>query len=291
MLDAALVDMPGGSRLIVLEADTVSVYRHQGANPEAASPSGETSAVNAIGRWQLEASLPIAHSRPFPRDLRGRLLLRRDHLFDVYLPGTFCRTNSSAATPLTLTCNDSDEPWPFASVAFPGSDDNSVRAFFASKRNFFTGALSPAIGKISTVPSFYSAAALPRSNYTLWVFTAADGSLHLVDGVTDQAIRGVEWGSDVAAVHSSCGAGTQLMVSEVENRGREDTEHYDLRTDDLRAFEIPDRDPVAASAAVEFNGKIVALWPESGGNGAAAIVKRMDTGWYEAYRISVSCGN
>jgi hypothetical protein len=291
MLDAALVDMPGGSRLIVLEADTVSVYRHQGANPEAASPSGETSAVNAIGRWQLEASLPIAHSRPFPRDLRGRLLLRRDHLFDVYLPGTFCRTNSSAATPLTLTCNDSDEPWPFASVAFPGSDDNSVRAFFASKRNFFTGALSPAIGKISTVPSFYSAAALPRSNYTLWVFTAADGSLHLVDGVTDQAIRGVEWGSDVAAVHSSCGAGTQLMVSEVENPGREDTEHYDLRTDDLRAFEIPDRDPVAASAAVEFNGKIVALWPESGGNGAAAIVKRMDTGWYEAYRISVSCGN
>jgi hypothetical protein len=286
MLDAALVDIPGGARLIILEADVVSVYR-QGTRPGSANSAGVSiSAANSGGRWELEASLPIAHSRPFPRDLRGRLLLRRDHLFDVYLPGAFCRTNSSAGAALTLTCIDSDDPWPLASLTPPSSDDNSVRAFFASKRDFFTGALSPAIGKISNVPSFYSAAALPRSNYMLWVFAAADGSLHLVDGMTDQAIRGVKWGSDLAAVHSGCGAGTELLVSEAEIPRHGEKEH-----DDLRAFEIPDRDPVAASAAAEFDGQIVALWPESSGNGAAAIVKRMDTGWYEAYRISVSCGN
>lgn len=288
MLDFALVDMPGGSRLIVLEADAVAVYRHQGAIPSAASPgavspTGPNSAGNSTGGWELEASLPISHSRPFPRDLRGRLLLRRDHLLDVYLPGTFCRTNSSVGAPLTIACNDSDDPWPLASL---GSDESGVRAFFASKRNFFTGALSPAIGKISNVPSFYSAAALPRSNYTLWAFTAPDGSLHLVDGVTDQAIRGVRWGSDVAAVHSSCGAGTQLLASEVESPRLGEKEH-----DNLRAYEVPDRDPVAVSTMVEFVGQISALWPESGGNGAAAIVRRTDTGWYEAYRISVSCGN
>ena len=61
--------------------------------------------------------------------------------------------------------------------------------------------------------------------------------------------------------------------------------------DGLRAFEIPDRDPVAVSSVVEFDGRIVALWPETGGNAAAAIVKRKDTGWYEAYRVSISCGN
>src|SRR5580692_2823138 len=143
MLDAALIEMPGGSRLLVLDASAVSVYRHP-ANP--------------AGRWELEVSLPIAHSRIFPRDLRGRLLLRRDHLFDVYLPGTFCRTNSN--TPLTLTCNNSDDPWPLT------PEDNGVRAFYAASRNFFTGAVSPAIGKISNVPSFYSAAALPRSGYS-----------------------------------------------------------------------------------------------------------------------------
>ena len=107
-----------------------------------------------------------------------------------------------------------------------------------------------------------------------------------MDGVTDQAIRGVRWGSDVAAVHSSCEAGAQLLASEVESPRLGEKEH-----DNLRAYEVPDRDPVAVSTMVEFVGQISALWPESGGNGAAAIVRRTDTGWYEAYRISVSCGN
>jgi len=261
MLDVALVEMPGGARLLVLNDSTVAIYRHHGAN--------------AAGQFELEASLPIAHSRTFPRDLRGRLLLRRDHLFDVYLPGTFCRTTSGAVAPLALTCNDTDDPWPLT------PDDGGVRAFFAASRNFFTGALSPGIGKVSNVPSFYSAAAVPRSNYTLWVLAAVDGSLHLVDGMTDQLIRGEKWGSDLAPVHSSCGTGTQLLVSE----------SGDTERDGLRAFEVPDRDPVAASSAVEFDGRIVALWPESSGNSAAAIVKRKDTGWYEAYRVSISCGN
>jgi hypothetical protein len=261
MLDVALVDMPGGARLLVLNDGTVAIYHQRGPNP--------------AGRWELETSLSITHSRIFPRDLRGRLLLRRDHLFDVYLPGTFCRTTSSAVASLTLTCNDTDDPWPLT------PDDSSVRAFFAASRNFFTGALSPGIGKVSNVPSFYSAALLPRSNYNLWVLAAVDGSMHLVDGMTDQLIRGGNWGSDLAAVHSSCGTGTQLLVSESE----------DTERDSLRAFEVPDRDPVAASSAVEFEGRIVALWPESSGNGAVAIVKRKDTGWYEAYRISISCGN
>ncbi|MFZ0799529.1 MAG: hypothetical protein WCA13_08275 [Terriglobales bacterium] len=274
MLDVALVEMPGGSRLLVLDDGAVAIHRRQGANPAG------NSIGTSIGRWELEASLPIAHSRAFPRDPRGRLLLRRDHLFDVYLPGTFCR--SSAVAPLTLTCNDTndlsrDAPWPLT------PEDSGPRAFFASSRNFFTGALSPGIGKVSNVPSFYSAAALARPNYTLWAFAAVDGSLHLVDGITDQEIRGAKskWGSDLAAVHSTCGTGTQLLVSE----------GGDAERDDLRAVEIPDRDPVTVSAALEFDGRIVALWPESNGNQAAAIVRRKDTGWYEAYRVSISCGN
>jgi hypothetical protein len=267
MLDVAVIDIPGGSRLFVLSAAMISIYRQQG--------------LNAV-RWQMETSLPISanHSRAFPRDLRGRILLRRDHLFDVYLPGTFCRSSSNAVASLALTCNENadltyNDPWPLT------SEEGGVRAFYASGRNFFTGALSPGIGKLSNVPSFYSAAALPRSNYTLWTFAAVDGSLHLVDGMTDQMIRGKNWGSDLAAVHSSCGTGTQLLISASGN-----SEH-----DGLRAFEIPDRDPVAASSAVEFDGRIVALWPEASGNSAITVVKRKDTGWYEAYRVSISCGN
>ncbi|HSZ63329.1 MAG TPA: hypothetical protein VK828_16135 [Terriglobales bacterium] len=280
VLDVAMVDMPGGSRLIVLGGDEVSIYRHQGA-----SPSGNS---NSIARWEQETSLPITHGRAFPRDLRGRLLLRRDHLFDAYVPGVVCRSTANVVAPLTLACSDTDDPWPL-------TPDDSVRAFYASRRNFFTGALSPGIGKISNVSSFYGAAALQRPSYTLWAFSAVDGSLHLVDGITDQAIRGatLRWGSDLAAVHSSCGSGTQLLVS-----GSSDTLYdalhdasHDSARDSLRAFEIPDRDLVAVSAGAEFDGRIVALWPDSSGTGATAIVRRKDTGWYEAYRVSVTCGN
>ncbi len=168
ILDAALIEMTGGSRLFVLDDTQVVMYRQQN------------------GRWEPETQLPIVHSRTFPRDLRGRLLLRRDHLFDVYLPGTFCR--SGASVPLTLACNPSDDPWPLT------PEEGSVRAFFAPARNFFTGALSPGMGKISNVPSFYAAAAMPRPSYTLWVLTAVDGSIHMVDGMTDQAVRGPQVG-------------------------------------------------------------------------------------------------
>jgi hypothetical protein len=272
ILDFALIDIAGGTRLIVLADDAVSILRHQGTNPTG----------NSSGNWELEVSLPIAHSRIFPRDLRGRLLLRRDHLFDVYLPGTFCRSSANAAAAMTMTCNDSDDPWPLT------PDDNSVRAFYAPARNFFTGALSPSIGKLSNVPSFYSAAALPRSNYTLWAFAAVEGSLHLVDGVTDQAVGSAlsNLGSDLAVVRSGCGAGAQLLIS-----GSNSSKYGSAEHDSLRAFEIPDREPIAVSAGAEFGGKIVALWPDSSGNGAAAIVKVKNTGWYEAYKVSVSCSN
>jgi|SRR5271165_5444869 len=273
MLDAAVVEMPGGSRLIVLSDSLVAIYRQPGQG------------MSAAGRWELEASSPIAHSRIFPRDLRGRLLLRQDHLFDVHLPGTFCRSTSSVGAALTLACNDTDDPWPLM------PDNSSVRAFFAPSRNFFTGALSPGIGKISNVPSFYAAAALPHSSYTLWVFAALDGSLHLVDGMTDQLLRGGKWGSDLAAVHSGCGTGAQLLISEANSPRHENPARGDAQRDGLRAFEIPDRDPVAASAAAEFDGQIVALWPEASGTSATAIVRRNHTGWYEAYRVSISCGN
>ena len=271
ILDAALVDMSGGSRLLVLDESSVTVYHQQNGRwePEAALPDQYA----RVDRRRGDSPDPAANARAFPRDPRGRLFLRRDHLFDIYLPGTLCR--SSAAMPLSLICNANDDPWPLT------ADDNSVRAFFAPTRNFFTGALSPGIGKISAVPAFYSAAPIPRNGYTLWTLTAADGSLHLVDGFTDQVLPSAHWGSDVVSVHSICGTGTQILASV----------SGDPERDSVRAFEIPDREPVAVSSTIDFDGRIAALWPETNGSNAIAIVKREDTGWYEANRISISCGN
>jgi hypothetical protein len=224
------------------------------------------------GRWRVEQSLPITHLHPWPRDLRGRLKVGKDHLFDAYLPGVFCR--STATVPLTINCYESDDPWPL------GMDQPGLSAFFASSRNFFTGALSPGIEKQTTVKAFYSAAMLPRDKYKLWIFTTIDGQVHLLDGLTDQAVAKLGWGSDIASVHSGCGLGWQVLV----------TSNGDGNSETVKAFEIADREPIAISQPEEFSGNITALWADSDGTTAIAVAQNSETEKYEAYRLSIACG-
>jgi hypothetical protein len=267
ILDVAVLEEGATpTRIVVLDPAKISLYRWQG------------------GQWQTEQVMEIPHARPWPRDLRGKLITVKDHLMDVYLPGVSC--HSAGGNLLSLNCRDSEDPWPLVandiSAAAGGSTGGTSIgpqfAFFAPTRNFFTGVLSPGLGKGVNVPSFYSAAALPRGKYTLWLLTGIDGQVHMVDGVSDRTAR-LEWGSDVAMVKSPCGAGWQVLSTTTGGRGG----------DSVRAYEIPDRDPVAASAATDFAGKITALWTESRGDTAVAVMKNAETGSYEAFRLAMAC--
>jgi hypothetical protein len=247
---AVLEENPAPTHIAVLDAERVALYRLQ------------------AGKWQQEQALGIVHARPWPRDLRGRLIPAKDHLLDVYLPGVICR--SGAAAPLS---------------SFPGAGSTAVAvsplgAFFAPTRNFFTGALTPGIGKFTTVSKFYSAAFLPRSKYLLWIFAATDGLVHMIDGINDQAVR-FDWGSDLTSLKTSCGAGWQVLATSPAE-GTEDS---------VRAYEFPDRDPVAVSAPMDFlgSGVVTTLWTEAKGDTAIAVVKNQETGNYEAFRLAVVC--
>ena len=253
ILDLAVVE-GNPAHMIVLDSNGVVFYRLQDKH------------------WEPEQSLTITHSHPWPRDLRGKLMLRKDHFFDAYLPGVFCR--STAGTPLAMTCYDGDNPWPIGTGLF------SLDAFFTSSRNFFSGVLSPGVGKQTTTPAFYSAAALPRDNYTLWLFAAVDGQVHLLDSITDQTVGTLGWGSNIAAVRSGCGSGWQVLAT-----GREDGP-----SDALRAFEVRDHEPIAASPPLELNGSITALWTESGEASVVSVVRNSEAGRYEAYRLTLTCG-
>jgi len=246
------------ARLLVLDSKSVTAYRLQD------------------GRWQAEQTLPITHSKPWPRDLRGRLALRKDHLFDTYLPGVFCR--SAAGGSVAMTCYEGDgdgtNSWPL------GSDLVGLNASFTPLRNFFSGALSAPLGKQASAPPFYSAAGLQRDKDTWWLFATVDGRLHLLDGSTDQAVASPGWGSDIASVRNGCGTGWQVLA----------TGAGDGPNDSIRAFEFPARDPVAVSAPLEISGRVTALWTESGGSSAVAVVRNSDTGGYEAFRLTVTCG-
>jgi hypothetical protein len=130
------------------------------------------------------------------------------------------------------------------------------------------------------VSKFYSAALLPREKYLLWLFAATDGRVHMLDGISDQGLK-LGWGSDVTSIKTSCGAGWQVLAtSSTEDTG-----------DSVRAYEFPDRDPVAVSAAVDFpgSGVITALWTEAKGDTAIAVARNPETGTYEAFRMAVVC--
>jgi hypothetical protein len=233
ILDVLVLQEDGTPRQIaVLDGERVAIYRLMNS------------------KWQQEQSLSITHLRPWPRDLRGRMLAAKDHLLDVYLPGVFCR--SSSALPLALNCRESDDPWPLVApppVTFPSFGGapavQPLGAFFSATRNFFTGALTPGVGRLTAVGKFYSAAPLPRDKYVLWLFLGTDGQVHLVDGITDQAAK-PGWGSAVASVKTACGANWQVLATGVgENM-------TDSGADSVRAYEIADRDPAPVSAALGF---------------------------------------
>jgi hypothetical protein len=249
ILDFATIHAGNETHLVVLDGENVSLYRSTGS------------------KFELEQAFPVVHSRPFPRDLRGRLVIPRDHLFDAYLPGVIC--SSGISTPVSVTCHESDDPWPLG----------SQKALFNSARNYFPGALLPGIGK--PVTPFFTAAELPRSNYTLWMFTAVDGSVRESDGMNERRVPTAssgDWGSDLAAVHDACGLGTQLLVTSAGDGA-----------DSLRAYEVPDREPVLVSAALTFDGPITALWTSTDGTNASLVVQNPTGGRYEAYSVSVAC--
>ncbi len=253
ILDVGVIDSP--PRLIILEPERIVLYSRLHSD-----------------QWQQDREFAISHIRPWPRDLRGRLLLRKDHLFDAYLPGVFC--SAGAGTALYVHCNESEDPWPL------GSDTGWLNAFFSPTRDFFTGVLTPGVGQQRSVAAFYSAAPIARGNYVLWLFATVDGNVHAVDGMTDLTLPQSGWGSDIASVKSTCGLGWQVLATGRSVDG----------PDSLRAFQFPDREPVAVSDAVAMSGPVVALWTEPSGSTAIAIIRDPGTGHYEAFRVAISCG-
>jgi len=253
ILDLAILEgSPRG--MLVLSATGVTIYEFKD------------------GHWVPGQSLAIKTPVALPRDLRGRIFLRKDHLFDVFLPGLVCRSTGSPQ--LGLNCQRSDDPWLLE------TEDLGTLGFFSPTRNFFTGALATGIGKQKSAPAFYSAAAVPRQNYTLWVFTGLDGQLHLLDGINDQVAGRVRWGSDIAGIRTACRQNAQVIAT----APGEDSQ------DSLQAFEFPDREPLAVSQKLALHGTVTALWTAPTGDAVMAIFRNSDTGKYDAVQINLTCG-
>jgi hypothetical protein len=272
--------------LVVLEPQTVVLY------------------ARTANGWQEQKRVSFEGKTPIARDPRGALMPAADGIgFDAWLPGGRCTGSlptASAATNLPVACGASDDPWtiggaiegsvrealPSAPVSPPQTgaaipDANAplaFKAFYNAARDYFTGVVSPSLGV--DLPAFYSAALVPRA--------AGDGALLIagIDGKVQLAEKGAlttvagarDWGSDLAALRSGCGGGTQIVVS---GSG-------EAANDSLRAYELPGLEALPVSAPLAMNGTVSALWSAPDAKSIYAAV-RTPANQYEVERVSALC--
>ena len=153
-----------------------------------------------------------------------------------------------------------------------------MKAFFNGARNYFTGVVTPSLGP--ELPPFYSAAWIPRGSDAMAMLVGGiDGKVQLIENGAPKNVAGVrDWGSDFAVIRSGCGSGAQILVS---GSG-------EAATDSLRAYEIPALEAVPASAPLQSNGTVMALWAAPDQRSALAVVRGGNRA-YEVDRVTATC--
>jgi hypothetical protein len=138
--------------------------------------------------------------------------------------------------------------------------------------------------------AWFSVAQLGPAEATRLVVTGQDGLARLYEEGSDPVSVFPGWGSEIASIHSGCGHGWQLLVT-----GTGDWTH----TDTIQAMEIQERQALPVSSPIQLEGAVIAMHSpaartldETSANAkAVAIVRNLQTGRYEAYRISITCPN
>jgi hypothetical protein len=288
VLDLLMSNSGASRRMIVLEPERIVSYI-------APTTGGESNS------WKEEQGYAVPHGRPFPRDVRGRLFagaaVGSAHFFEAYLPGVQCYGDVQDGR-LAIACQDGDDPWPMPGFTVVGTrpepDAASTprsaeqKAFYNGARNYFSGVLSP--GLSFRLPAFYDAAAIVRTTGTAMILSATSGQVVMIENGAQKRLAGTrDWGSDLAAIRSDCGSGTQVLAS-ASGAASDDS---------VRAYEISGRDATAVSSALEMSAAVTAIWPFSDFHDVTVVVRRsesvaaMSTAGqqedYEVYRVSVHC--
>jgi hypothetical protein len=254
--DQRILDLaPMARELLVLDSEAISVYE------------------NAPVGWQRKLSVRIPASRPWPRDLRGRLMVQGE-AYQAYLPGLTCHGNTSGG--LSITCRE-ESLWPVG--AGPGM---LGFAQFAPARNFFDGRVVAPNGSSKSVPAFFSAAAVEPRREGMWAFAGLDGRVHLYNAALESAGGWTGWGSDLAEIESECGARSQVLATASGDGAAADS---------IVAYEIVGGSPQPVGDALPFPGPVTALWPAAERGVAFTISHDLHSGRYAAFRLAITCAH
>lgn len=220
------------------------------------------------GAWITGDSAPIAHARPWPRDVRGHLAVAAGGGFRAFLPGVLCTGNWSAV--LNFSCQQDSGAWKL------GEDSESLS--FVAARNYFSGLPSATNGETAA----YSLAFDSAPGSLRWIVSGADGNARLFRKGEIGTLLPVHWGDDLATLASTCGGHWNVFATGAGDWTQQDT---------MQSYEIDGDSATAAGEPLEFSGPVLALWPSEDPNSVRAISRNLETGRYEASIVSVSCGH
>lgn len=268
MLDVAFVANPAlvpsdrTTSMLVLGVDSVSLYEKL----------DQTAKGGLV--WEIRQSAPVPRIRRSTRDPRGRLKMGQNNSFNVYLPGEICSGVLDPA--LKLECRESDAPWPNVFSNAP-----NAAAYINPDRNFFDGRIQSEDGRLLMTSPFYSAAVLPLKSGEVWLLAGLDGRVQLLNSNMDSMGSFEGGGSNIVVIQSNCQEAWQALA----------TQPGDYSTSDaVQAIGIVNRKAVPAGASVEFNGPVTELWSYQDKFAALAVSHNLETSTYEAFRLSITCG-
>ena len=210
-------------------------------------------------QWQSGGFQRLPTHSTLSRELRGAYYFGVD-TNAAYLPGEFC--GISVLEHKGWSCE-------------PFRDHMPVRA------------VDPE-GLVGKKVPWISAARLEADGGMRVILTGKDGLARLYEGGSEPVTTIPDWGGEIASVKSGCGFGWQILAT-----GKNDW----TAPDTIQAFEIKDHAPRLVSQTLDFSGPVIALHNPSSWNSvdrvdaqdAVAIVHNLQTGRYEAYRLTISC--
>jgi hypothetical protein len=244
-------------RLLVLEPGQIRIFR-----PD---PGG----------WIVDATLPFDQPSVLPRDVRGRLVNSSGSLTAVF-PNSLCHISYN--TLWAVSCDLVPTPAFFPVFSSP---EFTQTAQFESQRNFFRSAGEVPGVRPGNEPFFSVAYVWIQGSASYAVASHLDGRVRLYAPPDEPIDVLTGWGDGVISLETNCGQKWQLLATHSGDW---------TEPDSIQAYEIVDRQPVAVSSAVDFPGPVTALWEGDTPAQAHAVVRNLSSGMYEAYVLSLTCG-
>jgi hypothetical protein len=222
--------------------------------------------------WQLHSMDYLQLSAPISRDLQGEITVS-GLTFEARLANILCSgTISDVGT--TRCASSSGSPWDSSAAS-----GKSQFASAAAARNWFDW--SDATSATSPRPSFFGVAGFATGDQSLSATANTDGEIRIYgESSTEPTASLAGFGSQIEGVQTGCGTGWQILTTTAADYSKPDA---------VQAQEWTGREFRASSAAVEFEGPVLALRRGTETNSVRAIVHNLKTGMYEAYTLNVFC--